>query len=469
VNETGSLFYDFVRKKKETRSLFSHPRLLAVALACLAAAACGKKGPPLPPFPRVPAQVANVLVARVGDDVYLSFGVPAANVDGHQPADIAAVEIYAVTAMHAPETEEQRKVATLIATMPVRKIIPPLPPLKDGTPAPALPVEPGLDRGATAVFRERLTPELRVAVTLPAKPGPALPPSPVSDVEPLPGPLVAPPPTELPRRFYFLVAVSPRGRRAVASIPVPAPLDTEGLPPGAPVITYSEKNLTLTWAPSAEAKTATLEPPAPVVPVPAVPGNATPIQVEPPVLPAKSLGFNTQATTYHVFEIKTDAPEEDPLALTLPPSLTPVPIAKTEFVIPGVAYGVERCFVVRAVDVMSGAVAQGAESTKACVTPRDTFPPIAPKSLGAIAGAGVISLIWEANAEADLAGYLVLRGEAPGDTLQAITPAPVKETTYRDTTVRPGVRYVYVVVAVDTADPQNVSGQSNRAEETARQ
>ena len=44
-----------------------------------------------------------------------------------------------------------------------------------------------------------------------------------------------------------------------------------------------------------------------------------------------------------------------------------------------------------------------------------------------------------------------------------------RQTTYRDTTVRPGVRYVYVVVAVDTADPQNVSGQSNRAEETARQ
>jgi hypothetical protein len=315
-----------------------------------------------------------------------------------------------------------------------------------------------------------LTPELKIAVTLPVKPGPVMPPPPVSDEEPLPGPLVAPPPTELPRRFYFVVAVSPRGRKAAASVPVPAPLDTLGLPPGAPVITYTEKNLSLTWAPSAEAKTATLEPSAPVVPVPpVVPGNATPIKVEPPVLPAKSLGFNTQATTYHVFEVKSDAPVEDPLALKLPPSLTPVPIAKSEFVIPGVTYGVERCFVVRAVDVMSGAVAQGAESPRACVTPRDTFPPAAPKSLGAIAGAGVISLIWEPNAEADLAGYLVLRGEAPGDTLQAITLAPVKETTYRDTTVRPGVRYVYVVVAVDTADPQNVSGQSNRAEETARQ
>ena len=67
------------------------------------------------------------------------------------------------------------------------------------------------------------------------------------------------------------------------------------------------------------------------------------------------------------------------------------------------------------------------------------------------------------------AGYIVLRGEAPGDTLQAITTAPVTANSYRDETVKPGVRYVYAVVAVDTAKPQNVSAQSNRAEETARQ
>ncbi|MEO8679938.1 MAG: hypothetical protein ABI665_12870 [Vicinamibacterales bacterium] len=449
--------------------------LLAFGLVCVAAAACGKKGPPLPPFPRVPAQVGSVVAARVGEDVYLSFGVPKANVDGHEPADIAAVEIYAVTSMHPPETEEQRKVATLLATLPVRQIIPPLPPLKDGTPAPVLPIPPGLDRGTTAVFREPLTPALRVPVTLPAKPGPVAPTPPVSDVEPLAGPLVAPAPTDQPHRYYFVVAVSPRGRKAVASAPAPATLDPAAAPPSAPVVTYSERAFTLTWSPSAEASTATMEPPAPVVPAPpaapgnATPGNVTPVAIELPVLPAKSLGFNTQATTYHVFEIKTDAPEEDPLTLKMPPALTPAPIATAEFVLPGVTYGVERCFAVRAVDTRSGAVVQGAESPKTCITPRDTFPPAVPKSLGAIAGAGVINLIWEPNSEPDLAGYIVLRGEAPGDTLQAITPAPVKETTYRDTTVRPGVRYVYAVVAVDTADPPNLSGQSNRAEETARQ
>ena len=45
---------------------------------------------------------------------------------------------------------------------------------------------------------------------------------------------------------------------------------------------------------------------------------------------------------------------------------------------------------------------------------------------------GSINLIWDANTEADLGGYLVLRGEAPGDTLQPLTPEPIKETRYQD-------------------------------------
>ena len=81
----------------------------------------------------------------------------------------------------------------------------------------------------------------------------------------------------------------------------------------------------------------------------------------------------------------------------------------------------------------------------------------------------MINLIWDANVETDLAGYIVLRGEAPGDTLQPITKEPVTVTSYRDESVRPGTRYVYAVVAVDRAVPRNNSPQSNRAEETARQ
>ena len=92
-----------------------------------------------------------------------------------------------------------------------------------------------------------------------------------------------------------------------------------------------------------------------------------------------------------------------------------------------------------------------------CISPTDTFPPKAPTNLAAVASEGAISLIWEANTEPDLAGYVVLRGEAPGATLAPLMTEPIKDTTYRDTTTKAGVRYVYTVVAVDTATPQNVS------------
>ena len=454
--------------ERETRFLF-------VCAAVCAAAACGKKGPPLTPFPRVPALVTTVAAMRVGPDVYLSFTVPSTNVDGHQPADIAVMEIYAVTAAHPPDTAEQRKVATLIGTLPVHPILPPLPPLKDGTPASPLPLPPGVDQGAPVVFKETLTDDTQIAVELPVKRSVAAPVR-VFDEEPLPGPLVAPTPVAMPRRYYFVRGVSPGGRPAVPSTPVAMPLDLLGAAPGLPTMTYTEAALTITWSPSPDAKTATMAVglpaaallAAPVVPV-ATGAATTPVPAAPPPLAAKSLGFTTVATTYHVFEVPAEPPPDDPLTRILPRALTPQPTANAEWVIKGVTFGQERCFQVRAVDTVSGVVVQSPPSKTACVTPKDTFPPAAPKSLAAISGAGVVNLIWEPNTESDLAGYLVLRGEAPGATLQAMTPTPVRDTTFRDTTVRAGVRYVYVVVAVDTADPQNVSAQSNAAEETARQ
>ena len=101
----------------------------------------------------------------------------------------------------------------------------------------------------------------------------------------------------------------------------------------------------------------------------------------------------------------------------------------------------------------------------ACVTPVDTFPPAAPRSLAGVSSESAINLIWEPNTEKDLGGYLVLRGEAPGEKLAAVTPAPIHETTYHDATVRRGVTYVYAVVAVDNVSPPNISDRS--AQESA--
>jgi hypothetical protein len=443
--------------------------LTAVA-AMLATAACGSKGPPLPPFVRVPATVATVTGQRIGNDVYLSFAVPSANVDGRQPADIAALEIYAVTAVRPPATEEQREVATLVATVPVRPILPELPVPANGSAPPPIPLPPGVDRGATAVIREALTPDMLTAVELPERrPRSEDTETTTEDTERF-GPLVAPPSTQLPRRHYFVVGVTPRGRKSDPSTPISVPLDTLTSAPGAPEVEHTETQMTITWTPPADARTSTFLLPPPVKPPPKPSTNASPTAVRPPLvvapLPARSLGFSTEATTYHVYEVSSNASPADPYALVLPAPLTPQPVLAAQHVIPSISFGVERCFEVRPVDKVAEATVIGPASPRTCITPVDTFEPAAPRSLAAIAGAGSINLIWDANTETDLAGYLVLRAEAPSDTLQPITKEPVAAASYRDESVRPGVRYVYSVVAVDRAG--NRSAESNRQEETAR-
>ena len=77
-------------------------RAIALLLAVCAGAACGKKGPPLPPMARVPSPPASPQAFRVGDEVYISFGVPTANVSGQTPADLSAIDLYAFTGTQPP-------------------------------------------------------------------------------------------------------------------------------------------------------------------------------------------------------------------------------------------------------------------------------------------------------------------------------------------------------------------------------
>jgi fibronectin type 3 domain-containing protein len=118
--------------------------------------------------------------------------------------------------------------------------------------------------------------------------------------------------------------------------------------------------------------------------------------------------------------------------------------------------------------VATPAIAESAPSAIACVTPTDLVAPPAPTALAAVASTGAISLIWTGVDAPDLAGYLVLRGSTPDGPLTPLFPTPIRETTYRDTNVTPGTRYVYAVVAVDRASRPNQSPMSNKAEETAR-
>ena len=142
---------------RTARSLRTVPSCWLAAVLILAAlivtAACGKKGPPLAPFSRVPSVIPAVTPQRIGDDVYLSFKVPDTNADGQKPADIGELDVYAVTSAKAPATENQREVATLIATLPVRPILPEPPAPVDGSPQP--PAIPASIAGRRSPSRKR--------------------------------------------------------------------------------------------------------------------------------------------------------------------------------------------------------------------------------------------------------------------------------------------------------------------------
>lgn len=421
----------------------------ALIVSCVLLAACGKKGPPLPPLQRIPVAPADFAVARIDQDVYLEFKVPAVNADGVGPADVARVEVFAVTADRAPQfrsPEALRRAATLVASEVVRKPLPPPPPAVEGQPPePPPPPGPGVDQGAPIVFRETLTPELRVPVALSDDTTRAGQVSP-QDAD-VPRPLIAPPDTAGAQRYYVAFGVSERGRYGPPTAIVPAPLGPTSSAPGRPELAVEETRMTFKWP---------------------APSDVRGVQApgEEGVLPSRPIIPAPPATTYDIYEVRREpAPEGTPT--TRPAPLTPAPLVATEHTQSGITLGTERCFVVRPVDIVSGIHVRGPASEMVCAPFADTFAPAPARSLEAIVSGGVIALLWEASDAKDLGGYLVLRGEAGSATLAVLTPAPVTVTTYRDDTAKPGVRYTYAVVAVDKAG--NRSPETNRVEETVRQ
>jgi predicted small lipoprotein YifL len=240
----------------------------------------------------------------------------------------------------------------------------------------------------------------------------------------------------------------------VAGAPAAAAVPDAPVAPGAPVA-----------PPAPGAPTAAPAPSAPVAP-PCIPAPTT-------LLQARLLStFPTPTYGFLVYEM---APPDFKPPVQQPGAVPPYPVLLTPAAVNAGIWsdnrfvvGANRCYSVTTVMTQGLMTVESAPTGTVCVKTVDTFPPAAPRNLQAVASEGTISLIWDANTEPDLAGYIVLRGAAGSDKLTAITPTPIKETTFRDTAVKAGVRYAYVVIAVDTATPQNISAQSNRVEETAR-
>jgi hypothetical protein len=412
------------------RKYFSAIFAISGLIIAVLLSGCGKKGPPLPPLVKIPAPPADFTADRRGAIVDLQFTIPSSNTDNTRPANIERVDVFAITAPPTITDDQLLKRGTRVASIDVKaprdpdETVEEDEPVEDVDPA----VGKGLDQGAVAHASEELTPQSLAAADL-GKDGRAASKA-RGGGEPI-GPLVGPP-TAVPSRIYAAVGVSTRGRKGALSKRAVAPLVPPPPPPSQPTLSYSEKDVTVMWSASETSAAAT-------------DGDA---------LPSKPIGVQPPTIAYNVYDVSHDSASK----------ITKTPVADTKVSDPRIAWGERRCYTVRALETIGGLTIESDASPPACKTLTDRFAPAAPKGLRSIAGERSINLIWDPNAEPDLAGYLVFRGT--GDQLDQITPNPIADATFTDA-VEPGVRYVYAIKAVDKAG--NSSGWSERVEEMARE
>jgi len=106
-------------------------------------------------------------------------------------------------------------------------------------------------------------------------------------------------------------------------------------------------------------------------------------------------------------------------------------------------------YFVRATSIESSPFWESNDSNTIEVLAKDTFAPAAPIGLVSIAGENFISLSWDVNQEKDLLGYSVWRKEEGQEEYTLLTPQPLEENIYNDSTVEINKRYYYAITAQD--------------------
>ena len=383
------------------------------ALIVVSAISCGQKGPPLPPIVRTPV-APGLSASRQGSTVELGLAVPSANTDGSRPANLARVDIYAINGLARGMTDaEIMKHGTKIASVAVKAPRDPSDTVEENESAEdAQPtVGEGLDQGASSAISEAISKSLLES-------------SPPSASERT----MVGPPALTGVRTYVGVGIDTRGRPGRFSKRVSVPLQLAPSPPPPIGISYDEKKIVITWKSQDSGVTAK------------------------DVLPSRSFGPLFPDIEYNLYDAMTAQ------------RLNDKPIRENGYEDTRMNWGTNRCYIVRAVELVANLPVESEATGPTCKMLVDTFAPAAPKGLVAVGTAGAINLIWEPNTESDLAGYYVLRGIGD-EPLQRITSDPISDASFFDN-VQNGLHFTYAIQAVDKA--VNVSPPSNRVEETAR-
>ena len=230
-------------------------------------------------------------------------------------------------------------------------------------------------------------------------------------------------------------AFSARGRPGPPGTATDFPLIAGPPPPTFVHTPYSEASVTIEWTPSGGLLGYLFDHPLAPEDVP-LNGSLEPVVPPPPPPPASATTVPTGPVHYNVYRelgadpfAPPDEPTPTPWNVTHPMPLNPSPLDTMTFSDP-VELDRERCYFVRALRGVPPNAIEGDASEPACLTFTDVFPPAPPTHLVAVADDGGISLIWEPNGEPDIAGYLVLRGDASDATLQPLTPTPIAEPRF---------------------------------------
>lgn len=180
--------------------------------------------------------------------------------------------------------------------------------------------------------------------------------------------------------------------------------------------------------------------------LPVVPALATPEALEARDAPdAVQLDWRGAAPQFRVFRKLPDDKEWLQLGTADRPPYTDATIE----------YGPAYQYRVQAIEKAGDSFAESEISEAITFKPADKFPPAVPAGVTAVAATRTIELLWERNAEKDLAGYRVYRdGRRLADT--------VASPSYSDKEVMPGARYSYQVSSLDRAG--NESGMSAAVE-----
>lgn len=106
---------------------------------------------------------------------------------------------------------------------------------------------------------------------------------------------------------------------------------------------------------------------------------------------------------------------------------------------------------------------ESADSATFDYTPKDTFPPVAPKPITIASINSLVSLFWPLNSEPDVVGYNIYRAEdenASPDKWVKLNPELHKTASFRDERVQVGKRYFYQITAVDAFGNESVRSET---------